>query len=55
MSAIPGTRSTRPIDWRAWLALAWAAWFGLLYARMVLEERAPGILRAIESLRTSYK
>jgi hypothetical protein len=35
-------------DWRAWLALAWAAWFGVLYARMVLEERAPGVLLAIE-------
>ncbi len=35
------------IDWQAWLALAWAAWFGLLYARMVLDERAPGVLPAI--------
>ncbi|WP_435010668.1 hypothetical protein P12x_001947 [Tundrisphaera lichenicola] len=49
------TRPTLRIDWRAWLALAWAAWFGCLYARMVLEERAPGILRAIESFRTSYR
>jgi hypothetical protein len=36
------------IDWRSWLALVWAVWFGLLYSRMVLEERAPGALRAIE-------
>jgi hypothetical protein len=38
----------RTIDWPGWLALAWAAWFGVLYARMVLEERAPRVLRAIE-------
>jgi len=31
----------RPVDWRAWLALAWAAWFGLLYGAMLLERRAP--------------
>lgn len=31
-------------DWRGWLALAWAVGFGLLYARMVLAERAPGLL-----------
>lgn len=37
----------RAIDWRAWLVLAWAAWFGLLYARMVLDERAPAVLPAI--------
>ncbi len=39
-----------PIDWRGWLALAWAAWFGCLYVHMVLEERAPGVLRAIGGL-----
>ena len=38
----------RRIDWRGWLALAWAAWFGVLYTRMVLDERAPGVLRAVE-------
>jgi hypothetical protein len=47
------------IDWRGWLALAWAVWFGVLYARMVLEERAPRVLRAIERaaepVRTWYK
>ncbi len=51
--------AARSIDWRSWLALAWAAWFGVLYARMVLEERAPRVLRAIERaagpVRTSYK
>ena len=31
-------------DWRGWLALAWASWFGVLYAGMVLVERAPGVL-----------
>jgi hypothetical protein len=38
----------RTFDWRAWLALAWALWFGVLYARMVMIERAPGLLHAIE-------
>ena len=37
----------RRCDWRAWLALAWAVGFGLLYARMVLEERAPGLLAMV--------
>jgi hypothetical protein len=49
----------RPRDWRTWLALAWAVWFGVLYGRMVLDERAPGVLRAIERavepIRTSYR
>ncbi len=38
------------IDWRGWLALAWVAWFGWLYGRMVLEQRAPGLLAALRSL-----
>jgi hypothetical protein len=42
-------------DWRSWLALAWAAWFGVLYARMVLEERAPGVLLAIERASESVR
>jgi len=41
-------RSPRPpIDWRAWLALAWAVWFGWLYLLMVIHERAPGVARAL--------
>jgi hypothetical protein len=47
------------IDWRSWLTLAWAVWFGVLYARTVLEGRAPDALRAIgratESVRTWCK
>jgi len=35
----------RTVDWRGWLALGWATWFALLYTRMVLEERAPEVLR----------
>ncbi len=43
-----GRSADRPsIDWRGWIALAWAAWFGLLYARMVLDERAPAVLPAV--------
>jgi hypothetical protein len=48
MADSTATDSKNRIDWRAWLALAWAGWFGVLYARMVLEERAPRALRAIE-------
>jgi hypothetical protein len=46
---------SRATDWRAWLALAWAAWFGVLYARMVLDERAPGVLRKIERTTESIR
>ena len=50
------TKVRSEVDWRGWLALAWAAWFGVLYARMVLDARAPGVLlaidRAAESVRT---
>jgi hypothetical protein len=28
-----------PIDWRAWVSLAWVLWFGFLYAKMVVEQR----------------
>ncbi|WP_435016463.1 hypothetical protein TA3x_004029 [Tundrisphaera sp. TA3] len=44
----PGPRPSP--DWRGWIALAWAAAAGVLYARMVLEERAPGLLRSIGRL-----
>jgi hypothetical protein len=47
MSRSDGTLR-RTLDWRAWLALTWAVWFGALYTRMVLEERAPRVLRVIE-------
>ena len=37
------SRSDRPrVDWRGWIALAWAIPFAVLYARMILEQRAPG-------------
>jgi hypothetical protein len=49
----------RSLDWRGWLALIWAAWFGVLYARMVVDQRAPRALRAIsrasEPIKTTYK
>ncbi len=48
MSRLDG--EPRSIDWRGWLALAWLAWFGWLYARMVLEQRAPGLLDLIQSM-----
>ncbi len=37
-------------DWRSWLALGWVVVFGMLYARMVLRERAPGVWAAIEGI-----
>src|SRR4051794_33578026 len=38
------------LDWRGWLAVAWVAWFGILYAQMVVEQRADK-LRALWPLR----
>ena len=29
----------RSIDWRGWIILAWVVWFGLLYGKMVVEQR----------------
>lgn len=34
-------------DWRGWLSLAWMVGFGLLYALMILKEKAPGLLARI--------
>lgn len=38
----PGAR----IDLRGWIAVAWAVVFGILYAKMMLEARAPGWVAA---------
>lgn len=35
------------VDWRGWLSLAWMVGFGLLYAAMILREKAPGLLARI--------
>ena len=35
------------IDWRSWLSLAWMVGFGLLYALMILKEKAPGLYARI--------
>jgi hypothetical protein len=40
----PGSNSS--VDWRGWLALAWVVWFGLLYGKMVVEQRG-GKLREV--------
>ncbi len=37
---VPCFEQLKTIDWRAWLTLAWVVWFGLLYGRMVIEQRA---------------
>ena len=42
--------SNSSVDWRGWLALAWVVWFGLLYGKMVVEQRGAkvrDVLRAI--------
>lgn len=36
-------------DWRSILALAWALFFGVLYVLMVVQERAPGVLRSLKA------
>ncbi len=37
------------IDWRSWLTVAWASTCGILYVRMILQERAPGVLEWIQA------
>lgn len=37
----------RAIDWRCALALAWAIGFGVLYARAMIEAKAPRAWRMI--------
>jgi hypothetical protein len=37
--ADPKTADRRPVDWRGWIILAWVVWFGLLYGKMVVEQR----------------
>ncbi len=32
------------IDWRSWLALGWMTVFAVLYAVMVVHEKAPALL-----------
>jgi hypothetical protein len=39
--------SPRSIDWPGWICLAWADGAGILYVRMILECRAPGVLAAL--------
>jgi hypothetical protein len=37
----------KAIDWRSWAALAWALGCGVLYAKSMLEQKAPGALATI--------
>jgi hypothetical protein len=46
----PAAGPRRERDWRGLAMLAWVGGFGLLYARMVLECKAPGLARAVRSL-----
>ena len=36
-------------DWRGWIALAWASLWGIAYALMVIQARAPQFLRWVET------
>jgi hypothetical protein len=38
------------VDGAGWVALIWAIWFGVLYGIMVVQQRAPGLLRNLKSL-----
>lgn len=46
---MPPSETRPPIDWRAWLNLAWVVWFGILYGKMVVEQRGPKIREAFGS------
>lgn len=35
----------RGIDWRGWIGVAWAVGWGLAYAVMAIQARAPQLLR----------
>jgi hypothetical protein len=37
--ADPKTADRRLVDWRGWIILAWVVWFGILYGKMVVEQR----------------
>jgi hypothetical protein len=39
----------RQVDWRGWLAVAWVVWFGLLYGKMVVEQRGGKLSAAVAS------
>lgn len=40
----------KEIDWRAWIALTWVVCFGLLYGRMVIEQRGGKVRAAVTRL-----
>jgi hypothetical protein len=37
-------------DWRGWFALGWVVWFGLLYGKMVVEQRGGKVRAAVSGL-----
>ena len=47
----PSADKTQGFDWRSWLSLAWMTGFGLLYALMIVREKAPGLLARLLSAR----
>ena len=44
------TERLRQADWRACVALAWAIWFGVLYGKMVVQERGEKIRAVFSTL-----
>jgi hypothetical protein len=47
---MPPFERLKSVDWRGWLALAWVVWFGLLYGRMVIEQRGGKVRSAASGL-----
>jgi hypothetical protein len=45
--AAPSPDEGRNINWRSWLSLAWMVGFGVLYALMILKEKAPELYARI--------
>jgi hypothetical protein len=41
-------------DWRAWLVLAWVVCFGLMYARVAIEQRGGRIRAAMARLVSTW-
>jgi hypothetical protein len=37
------------MDWLGWFCLSWFAVLGILYAKMILASRAPGLLAMMRS------
>ena len=45
----PEPEPRRPIDWRAWITLAWVVATGLLYGWAMIEAKAPRMAASIRA------